>query len=101
MAGIARLGSEEIERGLEELPHWTIDDDKLFREFVFSDFVDAFAFMTKSAIAIEKVNHHPEWFNVYNKVRVHLTTHEADGISQRDFDLAKTLDALSGDEAQG
>ena len=57
--------------------------------------------MTKSAIAIEKVNHHPEWFNVYNKVRVHLTTHEADGISQRDFDLAKTLDALSGDEAQG
>ncbi|AFP32710.1 MULTISPECIES: 4a-hydroxytetrahydrobiopterin dehydratase [Marinobacter] len=73
---------------------WRIKEDKLYREFKFQNFVVAFGFMTKVAMLAEKANHHPEWFNVYNKVVINLTTHEAGGISKRDFDLAQEISKL-------
>jgi 4a-hydroxytetrahydrobiopterin dehydratase len=71
-----------------------IDGKKLKREFKFKDFIEAFGFMTKVAIAAEKMGHHPEWFNVYNRVVIDLTTHDVGGISALDIVLAKKIDAL-------
>jgi len=73
---------------------WSIKEGKLYREFKFPDFVLAFGFMTKVAILSEKANHHPEWSNVYNSVIINLTTHEAGGISKRDFELAQEVSKL-------
>ncbi len=73
---------------------WSIKEGKLYREFKFPDFVLAFGFMTKVAILAEKANHHPEWSNVYNSVVINLTTHEAGGISKRDFELAQEISKL-------
>lgn len=73
---------------------WAIKEEKLYREFKFHDFVSAFGFMTKVAILAEKANHHPEWSNIYNKVVIKLTTHEAGGISKKDFDLAYEIEKL-------
>lgn len=67
--------------------------DAITREFVFADFNRAFAFMTQVALAAEKADHHPEWFNVYNKVRVTLSTHDAGGVTQKDLELARFADA--------
>ena len=64
------------------------------KSFAFTDFNAAFGFMTRVALMAEKMNHHPEWFNVYNRVDITLTTHDADGLSRRDIDLAKAIDAL-------
>ena len=72
---------------------WTETDNKLYRKFEFSDFSEAFAFMTRVAIEAEKMNHHPELFNVYNKVKLRLTTHDANGVTHKDFDLASAIDA--------
>ena len=80
-----------VEAALQELPGWGLDQDKLYREFVFRDFNEAFGFMSRTALAAEAANHHPEWFNVYNRVRVHLTTHDAGGITRRDLDLAAQM----------
>ena len=74
---------------------WTEKNNQLQRSFQFKDFVHAFAFMTRIAFAAEKMNHHPEWFNVYNKIKVDLVTHDAGGITQNDIDLAGTLNSLS------
>ena len=71
---------------------WKLKEGKLNKTFIFPDFVLAFAFMTKIAIHAEKLNHHPEWFNVYNKVEIDLTTHEAGGLSIKDFELADIID---------
>lgn len=73
---------------------WRIKEQKLYKEFKFADFVAAFGFMTQVAMLAERANHHPEWFNVYNKVRISLTTHDADGISKRDFELAQEISKL-------
>jgi 4a-hydroxytetrahydrobiopterin dehydratase len=80
---------------LTTLPAWQHDAirDAITREFVFADFTQAFAFMTQIAIQAEKRNHHPEWFNVYNRVKITLTTHDVSGLSQRDIDLARYADA--------
>jgi 4a-hydroxytetrahydrobiopterin dehydratase len=80
---------------LATLAHWKHDAqrDAITREFVFTDFAQAFAFMTQIAIQAEKRNHHPEWFNVYNRVKITLTTHDVNGLSQRDIDLARYADA--------
>lgn len=75
-----------------QLTDWTLKENTLNREFMFRNFVDAFSFMTAIALAAEKMNHHPDWSNSYNKVNISLTTHEAGGITQRDFDLAATID---------
>ena len=77
------------------LPGWTIVASKLHREYEFPDFIHAFGFMATAAIAIEKMNHHPEWSNVYSKVNVDLTTHDAGGITQKDIDMAMTLEGLA------
>lgn len=82
---------------LKRLAHWHYDADAkgIRRSFRFSDFAAAFGFMTHVAILAEKADHHPEWFNVYNRVDILLTTHDAGGLSQRDIDLAIKIDAIS------
>jgi 4a-hydroxytetrahydrobiopterin dehydratase len=77
---------------------WTLVDgrDAIYKKFVFANFVEAFGFMTRAAIHAEKLNHHPEWSNVYKTVEVTLTTHDADGLSALDATLGARLDALAG-----
>jgi 4a-hydroxytetrahydrobiopterin dehydratase len=86
----------EIERALEELGAWRVKEGKLHREYRFGDFVQAFGFMTQAALLAERAAHHPEWFNVYNRVVVDLTTHEAQGITQKDLDLARRMEEIAG-----
>ena len=92
--GLSKLSEEEITKELSNLPGWQIVEGKLHKDFQFDDFIQAFGFMTRAALHIEKMNHHPEWFNVYNKLRVDLTTHDAGGITENDINLAKTLNSL-------
>jgi 4a-hydroxytetrahydrobiopterin dehydratase len=87
-----KLSDDALQTALKDLPGWTLATGKLHREYKFPDFINAFGFMATAAIAIEKMNHHPEWFNVYNRVTVDLTTHDAAGITTRDVELAKLLD---------
>jgi 4a-hydroxytetrahydrobiopterin dehydratase len=89
-----RLSEDQIQTELKNLSGWTIKNGKLHKDFVFDDFVDAFGFMSKASLHIERLNHHPEWFNVYNKLSVDLTTHDAGGITQNDVALAKVLNSL-------
>ena len=74
---------------------WKEENNKLYRKFEFKDFSEAFAFMTRVALAAEKMNHHPEWTNVYNHVSVQLMTHDAGGITQSDVDLAMLLERIA------
>jgi 4a-hydroxytetrahydrobiopterin dehydratase len=90
-----KLSESQVREKLADLEGWALADGKLRREFKFADFVRAFGFMTSAAIEAEKLNHHPEWSNVYNKVTVNLVTHSAKGITELDFKLAKKLDALA------
>ena len=90
-----KLDAAAIAAALEELEGWSIDGGKLYREFRFANFSEAFGFMTRAALAAETANHHPEWFNVYNRVRVHLTTHDAGGITRKDVDLASYMNTLA------
>ena len=90
-----KLTDAEISTRLEELSGWTVENEKLHKEFQFDSFVEAFGFMASVALVAESMNHHPEWFNVYNRVTVDLATHDAGGISALDFELAKKIDALS------
>jgi len=92
--GLTQLTHEEIENNLKDMPGWTVVEGKLHKEFLFDDFNQAFDFMTRAVSHIDKMNHHPEWFNVYNKVIVDLTTHDAGGITDNDIKLAKTLNSL-------
>ena len=87
---------QQLLNGLNQklLDPWEIKDQKLHKEFRFKNFARAFGFMTSVAICAEKSDHHPEWFNVYNKVDIYLTTHEFNGITQRDFDLANKIEQL-------
>lgn len=94
MGKFIRLDDKEIAVNLKDVHGWSIDSGKLFQEFVFARFIEAFGFMASVAIIAEKQDHHPEWFNVYNKVRVHLTTHEAGGITANDFALAQSIDKI-------
>jgi 4a-hydroxytetrahydrobiopterin dehydratase len=90
------LSAEQIAAGLANLSNWSVVAGKLHREFRFTDFVAAFGFMTRAALVAERMNHHPEWFNVYNRVIVDLTTHDAGGISHLDFELAARMEELAG-----
>ncbi len=90
-----KLTNIEINAQLEGISGWTVENEKLHKEFQFDSFVEAFGFMTSVALIAESMNHHPEWFNVYNRVIVDLATHDAGGISALDFELAKKVDALS------
>jgi 4a-hydroxytetrahydrobiopterin dehydratase len=92
---IAKLSDTDVSQRLATIPGWKLEAGKLRREFVLADFVAAFGFMTRIALLAEKADHHPEWFNVYNKVQIALTTHDAGGISERDFKLAAQINALA------
>jgi 4a-hydroxytetrahydrobiopterin dehydratase len=81
---------------MKAMPGWEIKNDKLHREFVFEDFVGAFRFMSGVALVAERMNHHPEWANVYNRVAMDLTTHDAGGLTVLDFELAETATSLAG-----
>ena len=89
------LAPEAVAEKLEALPGWGLDDGKLHRSFRFANFRRAFSFMTGAALAAEQLNHHPEWFNVWSKVDVHLNTHEAGGITELDFQLAHAMNELA------
>ena len=89
-----KLSSEKISEQLKNLPGWSVKEEKLHKDFEFESFNQAFGFMTRAAMEIEKMNHHPEWFNVYNKLTVDLTTHDAGGITENDINLARILNSL-------
>ncbi len=91
-----RLSDADIQEKSAGLTGWTVVDGKLHKEFLFDTFVTAFGFMAQLALVSESLNHHPEWFNVYNRVTVDLTTHDAGGISDLDFQWAERADAVSG-----
>lgn len=90
------LTKAEIDDALTRLAGWSYENGKLHREFQFADFVHAFRFMTAVALTAEAHNHHPEWFNVYNRVVVDLSTHDVGGVSPKDVALAEAMDALAG-----
>ena len=90
-----KLTNTEISAQLEGISGWTVENEKLHKEFQFDSFVEAFGFMASVALIAESMNHHPEWFNVYNRVTVDLATHDAGGISALDFELATKIDGLS------
>lgn len=93
-----KLSADTRAQALIDLPHWTSVDgrDAIQRTFRFHDFNAAFGFMTRCAMKAEQMDHHPEWFNVYNRVEVTLTTHDASGLSERDVELAKFMDEAAG-----
>lgn len=91
---VEKLSDDVVTQRLEQLPAWELERDKLHRQFRFQNFVEAFGFMSKVALLAESMDHHPEWFNVYNRVDIQLTTHDAGGISERDFILAEKIEQL-------
>jgi 4a-hydroxytetrahydrobiopterin dehydratase len=94
MPNVSRLSDAEVVSRVASLPDWQVVDGVLHREFEFRDFADAFSFMTAAAFVAERMAHHPDWSNVYNKVTVRLTTHDAGGISENDFAMAAELSAI-------
>jgi 4a-hydroxytetrahydrobiopterin dehydratase len=89
-----KLSESEIQSALRNLNGWTVVNGKLHREYKFADFIHAFGFMASAALVAESMGHHPEWSNVYNRVTVDLTTHDAGGITAKDMELAGKMDAL-------
>jgi 4a-hydroxytetrahydrobiopterin dehydratase len=91
-----KLTNEQVTRSMQEISgDWNLNDDYISREFTFPNFVEAFSFMTGVAIMAEKMNHHPNWENVYNRVKISLSTHDAGGLTDLDFELAAKIDKLS------
>jgi 4a-hydroxytetrahydrobiopterin dehydratase len=90
-----KLSQSEITQEVGNLDGWKVINGKINKTFEFEDFVQAFGFMTKVAMNAEKMNHHPEWFNVYNRVRIDLVTHDVDGISNYDIALATIIDTIA------
>ncbi len=98
---MTRPAKMSVTSALAELPLWQAVEAKeaISRTFVFKDFSQAFGFMTQIALAAERIDHHPEWFNVYNRVEVVLTTHDAGGVTQLDLTLAQLMDRLAADQS--
>lgn len=92
---MARLNDTELRAAVDFLPGWTVKDGKLHREYEFPDFIHAFGFMAAAAVAIEAMEHHPEWSNAWNLVTVDLTTHDVGGITAKDILLAGKLEELA------
>jgi len=90
-----KLTKSEVSKNLIDLKKWKLVVGKLHREYKFKSFEDAVAFMVRSSLEISKLDHHPEWFNVYNTVKIDLVTHDVDGISNYDFILAKKLEKIA------
>ena len=98
---MSKLNEQEIQDKMKGLdPHWVLKGKLILREFFFKDFIQAFSFMTSVAFIAEKSGHHPNWKNVYNKVTIALTTHDADGLTDKDFQLAKKIDEVLKNFAQ-
>ena len=95
MARPAKLAAAEVIQRLAALPGWRLEGGKLHRELTFADFTQAFAFMTDVAREADALDHHPEWFNVYNKVEVTLSTHDAGGVTQNDIAMAAAMDGYA------
>lgn len=95
---IAKLSEAERKAALQDLSHWTLVQgrDAIQRSLKFKNFNEAWGFMNRVALYAEKQDHHPEWFNVYNRVDILLSTHDCDGLSERDVKLAKVIDKLAG-----
>ncbi|HEX7032413.1 MAG TPA: 4a-hydroxytetrahydrobiopterin dehydratase [Nitrososphaera sp.] len=93
--GYNKLSEKEIQEQVDNLNGWKVVNGRISKTFEFDDFVQAFGFMTRVAIEAEKMNHHPEWSNVYNRVKIDLVTHDVGGISNYDIKLAKTIDRLA------
>eukprot|EP01135_Chromosphaera_perkinsii_P003495 Nk52_evm21s245 gene=Nk52_evmTU21s245 len=93
---IQKLSAEERETKLKEIDGWRVveDRDAIYKEYVFKDFNEAFGFMSRVALKADKMDHHPEWFNVYNRVNITLSTHDCGGLSVRDIELAKFINTL-------
>ncbi|WP_431659613.1 4a-hydroxytetrahydrobiopterin dehydratase [Pantanalinema rosaneae] len=89
------LTADQLSAALSQLPGWSIKDGKLHRQFQFGSFVEAFGFMSSVALVAEAMGHHPEWFNVYNRVTIDLTTHDSGGITAKDIDLATKANELA------
>ena len=94
-----KLSQAEVDERLGALAGWTLAGGKLHREYKFKSFVEAFGWMTSVALRAEAADHHPEWFNVYSTVKVDLTTHDAGGISEKDFALAAEMEKLAAGRA--
>ncbi len=94
MMPVAKLSRQELEAELKQLDGWTIENNKLHREFKFPSFVEAFGFMSSLALVSEAIDHHPEWFNVYNRVTIDLTTHDSGGITLKDIEWARKANKL-------
>jgi len=92
----ATMDEASVQSQLAALPGWTLREGKLSRQFTFADFAEAFGFMAAVAVVAERMNHHPEWRNVYNRVEVDLVTHDAGGITELDFALAERMNQLAG-----
>ena len=99
MAPPARLTDADIATRLKTLPGWSLQGGKLHKAFTFADFVEAWGFMSAVALVAESMGHHPEWSNVWNRVTVDLTTHDAGGISALDFDLATRMEGIASKRA--
>lgn len=95
------IDSDQITARLGAIPGWEQQDGSLCRSFTFADFVTAFGFMTSVALVAESMNHHPDWSNVYNRVAVKLSTHDAGGITDLDFGLAETISQLAATAGVG
>ncbi len=95
-----KLDTDEIAHRLAQLPGWTVEAGKLHREYRFTNFVEAFGVMASVALVAERMDHHPEWFNVWNTVRVDLTTHDAGGITAKDFELAEAMERIAAGKAK-
>ena len=93
---VPKLTEKQLAKSLTNLPQWSVAKGKLHREYLFPDFVHAFGFMSTASMVIEKMNHHPEWFNVWNRVTVDLVTHDSKGITSKDVALATALDTIAG-----
>ncbi len=96
MAEAKKLTAKQLENALAQLPGWSIRKGKLAREFKFADFSEAFAFMTRVALAAEQRDHHPDWSNVWNRVSIELVTHDAGAITERDVALARVISRIAG-----
>jgi 4a-hydroxytetrahydrobiopterin dehydratase len=89
---MTKLSKEKIEQELADFEEWIINDSTIKKTFLFKDFIEAFAFLSKVAIISEKQNHHPDWSGVYNKVVIQLSTHDAGGITEKDILFARTIE---------
>ena len=92
-----KMNTTEIEKALKTLSGWSLKDDMIVKSFTFEDFTEAFSKMTHIAFECEKQNHHPNWENVYNSLTIKLSTHDADGVTQKDIDLATSIEKIIGE----